>query len=137
MIAHDAGPHATRATELGDLLKEIVMRVEEETETRCESIHVETRVNGGLHVCHAVGEGEGDLLRGGRSGFAHVVAGDGNGVPLGHVVRGPREGVGHKAHAVADGIDVGSARNVFLENVVLDGAGKLARVRPARRAAAT
>ena len=136
MIAHDAGPDAPRATKLGNLLKEIVVRVEKEAEARRESIHVETRVNGGLHVGHSIREREGDLLRGGRSGFAHVVAGDGNRVPLGHVVRGPRERVGHKAHAVADGIDVCAARNVFLENVVLHGAGKLARVRsctPRRR----
>ena len=79
-------------------------------------------------VGDAVGEGEGDLLRGGRAGLAHVVAGDGDGVPLGHLVVGPGEHVGDDAHGVRDRIDVGPARDVLLEDVVLHGAGELLHV---------
>ena len=57
-----------------------------------------------------------------------MVSGDRDGVPLGRFVIGPGEHVGNDAHGVADGIDVGSARNVLLEDVVLHGAGELLHV---------
>ncbi len=82
-------------------------------------------VDGGLDVGHAVGEGEGDLLRGGGAGLAHVVAGDGDGVPLGDFGGGPGEHVGDDAHGVGHRIDVGAAGDVLLEDVVLHGAGEL------------
>src|SRR6185437_719855 len=72
----------------------------------------------------AVGQGEGDFLRGGASGLAHVISGDGDGVPLGRVLVCPGEHIGDDAHGVADGIDVGSAGDVLLEDVVLHGAGE-------------
>ena len=119
---------AARAAELGDLFKEFVVGVEKERQAWSEAVDVEAGIEGGLHIGHAVGEGEGDLLRGGRAGLAHVVAGDGDRVPFGHVVIGPREHVGDDAHGVADGIDVSSARDVLLEDVVLHGAGELLEV---------
>ena len=103
VLAHDARPHAARGAELGDLFEKIVVRVEEEGEARREFVDVEPGVDGGLHVGHAVGEGEGDFLHGGRSGLAHVVAGDGNGVPLGDFVGGPGKHVGDDAHGLAAG----------------------------------
>ena len=85
-VAHDARPDAAGGAELGDLFEEVVVGVEEEGEPRREAVDVEPGVDGGLDVGDAVGEGEGDLLRGGRAGLAHVVAGDGDGVPLGDVL---------------------------------------------------
>ena len=87
VVAHDARPHAAGGAELRHFFQEIAVRVEEERQPGRELVHVETGVNGGLHVGHAVGQGEGDLLHRGRAGLAHVVAGDGDGVPLGHVLR--------------------------------------------------
>ena len=57
--------------------------------------------SGGLDVGDAVGEGEGEFLRGGGAGLAHVVAADGDGVPLGDFGGGPGEHVGDDAHGVA------------------------------------
>ena len=57
-----------------------------------------------------------------------MVAGDGDGVPLGDFGGGPGEHVGDDAHGVGDGIDVGAAGDVLLEDVVLDGAAELADV---------
>ena len=127
-IAHDAGPDAAGGAKLGDLFEKIVMRVEEEGEARGEAVDVEARVDGSLDVGDAVGQCEGDFLRGGRSRFAHVVAGDGDGVPLGQVLAGPGEDVGDDAHGVANGINIGAARNVLLKDVVLDGAGEFADI---------
>ena len=77
-----------------------------------------------MDVGDAVGESESDFLDGGRAGFANVVAGDGDGVPLGEMVAAPGENVGDDAHGGTHGIDVRAAGDVFLEDVVLDGAGK-------------
>ena len=141
-LAHDAGPEAARGAEFGDLFDEVVVRVEEEREARGEAVDIETGVDGGLDVRHAIRQGEGDLLRGGGAGLAHVVAGDGDGVPLGDFGGGPGEHVGDDAHGVGHRIDVGPARDVLLEDVVLHGAAELAYVgaaslcRCARRARA-
>ena len=77
------------------------MRVEEERESRGEVVDAEAGVDGGLDVSDAVGEGEGHFLDGGRAGFANVVAGDGDGGPLGQVVVAPGENVGDDAHGRA------------------------------------
>ena len=81
-----------------------------------------------MNVGDAVGEREGDFLDGGRTSFADVVAGDGDGVPLGQIIAAPGEDVGDDAHSGADGIDVGAAGDVFLEDVVLYGAGNFGEV---------
>ena len=124
-LAHDAGPEAAGGAEFGDLFDEVVVRVEEEREARGEAVDVETGVDGSLDVGHAVGQGEGDLLRGGGAGLAHVVAGDGDGVPIGDFGGSPGEHVGDDAHGVGDGIDIRAARDVLLQDVVLHGAGEL------------
>nr|WP_297805735.1 hypothetical protein [Tepidiforma sp.] len=85
-VAHDAGPEAAGGAELGDFLEEVVVAGEEEAEAAGEVVDVEAGADGRLDVGDAVGEGEGDLLGGGAAGLAHVVAGDGDGVPLRHVV---------------------------------------------------
>ncbi len=51
-----------RGAELGDLLEEVVVRVEEERQPARERVDLEPRVDGRLHVGDAVGEREGDLL---------------------------------------------------------------------------
>src|SRR6266436_887111 len=87
--------------------------VEEERKLRGEVVDVE-----------AGGEREGDFLDGGRAGFANVVAGNGDGVPLGKMAAAPGENVGDDAHGGAHGIDISAAGDVFLEDIVLHGAGK-------------
>ena len=128
MLAHDARPHAARGAELRDLFQKIAVRVEEERQPRRELVDVESGVDGRLHIGHAVAQREGDFLHGGRSGLAHVIAGDRNRVPLGNVLVGPGKHVGDDAHGLLRRIDVGAARDVFLEHIVLHGAGELADV---------
>ncbi len=71
-----------------------------------------------------MGEREGDLLHGGRTGLAHVVAGDRDRIPLRHPLGAERDDVGRQAQRRCRGIDVGAARGVLLEDVVLDGAAE-------------
>jgi len=123
-VAHDFGPEAWGGAVLGDFFEQVAMCVEEERELGSEVIHAEAGIEGCLDVGDTVGESEGDFLDGSRAGFANVVAGDGDGVPLGEIVAAPGEDVGDDTHGGADWIDVRAASDVFLEDVVLDGAGK-------------
>ena len=100
-VAHDFGPEAAGGAELGDFFEQVVVRVEEEGKLRSEFVDAEAGVERGLDVGDAVGEREGDFLDGGRAGFANVVAGDGDGVPLGEIVAAPGEDVGDDAHGGA------------------------------------
>ena len=82
-------------------------------------------VDGGLHVGDGVGEGERDLLHRRRARLADVIAADRNRVPLRHLALAEREDVGDDAQRRPRRIDVGAARDVLLQDVVLDGAGEL------------
>ena len=75
-VPHPAGPDPAGGAELGDLLEEVQVRVEEEGQAGREGVHVQAAGQAQLHVAEAVGEGVRQLLRGRRAGLADVVAGD-------------------------------------------------------------
>ncbi len=129
MLSHDAGPHAPCGAKLRDFFQKIAVRVEEERNAGRELIHIKTSVDGGLHIRDAIAQGESNFLHRGRSRLTHVVAGDGNRVPLGNVFVGPCEQVGDDSHGLLRRVDVSSARDEFFEDVVLHRAGKFADVR--------
>ena len=101
------------------------MRVEEEAEARAELVDIEAAAARPLHVLDAVVNGEGQFLQRGGAGFADVVAADGDGVEARRELGAELEGVDHQAHGGRGRIDVFLLRDVFLEDVVLDGAGDL------------
>src|SRR5439155_561096 len=57
------------------------------------------------------------------AGFADVIAADGNGVEAGSKARAEFKSIDHQAHGRRRRIDVFLLRDVFLEDVVLNGAG--------------
>ena len=138
-IAHQTCPQPPRGPELGDFLEKIVVRVEEEREPLTEAIDVEPGVEGRLHVGQRVGERERDLLDRGRSGFADVIAADRDRVPVRQLAIAVGEDVGDDSERGAWRIDVGAARDVLFEDVVLDRARRApwparpACARPRRR----
>ena len=81
VFTHHARPDTPRGAELRDLLEEVHVRVEEERESRREVVDVKPALATGVDVREAVGEGERELLGGGRSRLADVVAGDRDRVP--------------------------------------------------------
>src|SRR5665213_1988107 len=119
-MTHDRRPQATGRAVFSHLFEEVVVRVEEETETRRERVELESGRERRFDVGNAVREGEGDLLYRRGAGFADVVAGDGDGVPVGHLLRAVGERVHDEAHRGTRGVDVGSARDVLLQDVVLN-----------------
>ena len=90
-LAHRLRPDAPRGAELGDLLEEVVVRVEEEGEPRRELVDRQPGLDAVLHVLDAVAQREGELLQRGRAGLADVVPGDRDRVPLRHVLRAEGE----------------------------------------------
>ena len=122
-LLHDFCPDAAGGAELGNLFKQVVVGVEEERQARSEFINIHADLDGGVNVGDAVGQGEGDFLHGAGTGFTDMVAGDGDGVPLGHVVFTVGKDVGDDAHGLFGRIDVGAARHVLFEDIVLDRAG--------------
>ena len=123
-VAHDVVPDAARGAVLGNLLEEIVVGVEEEGEPGDKLVQVQPALEAPLHVFDAVAQGEGQLLHGGGAGFADVVAADGDGVPARRVLDAELKGVNHQPHRRRGRVDVFLLRDVFLQDVVLDGAAQ-------------
>ena len=121
-VAHPTGPDAAGGPELADLLEEVVVAVEEEAQAGGEVVDVKASRRGRLHVCEAVGQGEGQLVGGRRAGLPDVVAGDRHRVPAGHLGGGEPNHVGDQAHRRAGREDVLLLGLVLLEDVVLEGA---------------
>ena len=103
------------------------MAVEEEGEARGEAVDLEAGVERGLHVGHAVGQRERDLLDRRAALLAEVVAGDRDRVPARDVLGAVGEQVGRQPHRRHGRVDEVPARDVLLEDVVLDGAAELLR----------
>ena len=116
------------ARNLATSSRKLLWALKKKESARGKLVDVESGVDGALHISDAIGQGECDLLNRGRSGFAHVIAGDGNRVPLGDVLIRPGKQVGNDAHGLRRREDVRAAGDVFLEHVVLHRAGELADV---------
>ena len=122
-LFHYLRPDLARSAVFGDLLEKVVMGVEEEAEARAEFVDVETATARPLDVLDSIVEREGQLLQRGGTGFADVVSADGDGVEARGVAGTELEGVHDQAHRRLGRIDVLLLRNVFLQDVILDGAG--------------
>src|SRR5215211_9488081 len=118
-LLHHGRPDAPRGAELGYLLEEVYVRVEEEREPRGEVVDVQPRLDAGLDVGEAVGKGEGELLRRRAPRLADVVSGDGDRVPPWHVLCGVDEYVLEDAHGGLRREEPLLLGYVLLEDVVL------------------
>ena len=127
-LAHQLGPQASRGAELRHLFEEVVVGVEEERQARRELVDRKPAFERAIDVAESVGEGERDFLRRGRTGLAHVVAGDRDRVPARDLAGAELDDVGDQAERGRRRIDVGPARGVLLEDVVLDRAADLTPV---------
>ena len=81
-VTHDARPQPPRRTELGNLLEEVVVGIEEKRQPPSEPRCVQTGGDDGLDVGDTVSECKRDLLSGGRARLANVVSADRDRVPL-------------------------------------------------------
>ena len=98
-----------------------------EGKPRGKVVDVQTCFHTGTQVFPAIGQGVGQFQIGGRASFLHVVATDGNGVELGHVLCRILKHICDDAHRLLGRINVSIAHHELLEDVVLDGATQLLR----------
>jgi len=75
-LCHHLVPDIASRTVFGDLLKEIIVRIEKEREPRCKRVDIETGSSRPFHIFDAVIESERQLLKRCRAGFADMVAAD-------------------------------------------------------------
>src|SRR5699024_5516815 len=101
---------------------------EKEADAPGKGIHVHACINGSLHIGDTIAESEGNLLSSTRTCLADVIAADGDGVPIRQMFRAVCKRIRHQTHAGSRWIDISSASGVFLQDVVLDGATKLAGI---------
>src|SRR5215469_10713346 len=128
-FAHDFVPDAARGAVLGDFLEEVAVGVEEKGEMRSEIVDVEAAANGPVDIFDSVAKSEGEFLNGGGTGFADVIAADGDDVEFGSLLGAEFESVDDEAHGRARRVDVFLLRDVFLEDVVLNCAADVFPVR--------
>ena len=124
-LAHDPSPQSAGRPELCDLFQKLIVRVEEESYARRELIYVEPTIDRRLHIGDCVGERERNLLGRSRARFTNVIAGNRNRVPSRDFAGAVGEDVSHDSQARARRVDVSSARDVLLQNVVLNRARDL------------
>src|SRR6185436_18325474 len=94
-FAHDTRPHSSSSTKLGNLFKQVVMRVEEEGKPGSKIINLQSGFQRGFDVRDSVSDGESDFLNSGRSGFTNVITTNRDRVPVGYFAGTEREDVGH------------------------------------------
>src|SRR5262249_9651600 len=123
-------PDTPRRPVLRNFFEEVAVRVEEERKLRSERIYVQTAANPPFHIFEAVTKRKRKLLYRRRSGFADVIAADGNRIELGSVLDGELESIDDQAHRWLGRINVFLLRDVFLKDVVLQRAGDLLPIRP-------
>ncbi len=106
------------------------MGIEEEREPGGEGIDVQATANSCLHIGEAVGEGEGQLLGGGGPGLPDVIAAHRNRVPQRDVFGAELDHVDDEPHVRLRWEDPLLLGDVFLEDVVLQGAAQRLPVDP-------
>ena len=124
-LFYDSCPKHTCGAHLGDFHEVVHGDTPEEREARGKGVDVHACVHTCAEVFETVGQGVCQLDVGGSAGLLHVVAGDRDGVELGHVLRGVFEDVGDNLHGECRRVDVCVTHHELLEDVVLDGTGHL------------
>jgi hypothetical protein len=123
-LAQHPRPDPPGRAVLGDLLEEVDVRVEEERQPRRELVDVQPARDRVLDVGEPVGQREGELLGGGRSRLADVVARDRHRVPARHGAGAPLDHVDHQPHRGLRREDPLLLGDVLLEDVGLDRAAQ-------------
>ena len=127
LVARNARPEIARRPKLRNLLEEIVMGVPKERDAWRDVVERDPGFARGRKVGLTIGERKRDLFNSRGAGFANVIAGNGDGVPKRHLARAVRHDVGDQSHGRLGRVDVGPARDVFLEHVVLHGSAKFGK----------
>ena len=120
----DLCPQYASSTHLCDFHEVVLALIPEEGQTLCEGIDRQACFFAAADVFHAVCQGIADFQIASSAAFLDVVAGNGNGVELRHVFGGVFENITDDTHGHSRRVNVGVTYHEFLQDIVLDGAGK-------------
>src|SRR5665213_1107876 len=123
----DFCPNATRGPIFRDFFQKVVVRIQEEREARAKRVNIESSIYCSLDVGGGVAKREGEFLDGNRSSLPYVVDADGDRITVRNVSLAMGENVGNEPQRKLWRIDIGSAGNIFLEDIVLNCAVYLLR----------
>ena len=123
-LFHQLRPQPAAGAEFADLLEEIHMDVEEEAETAGEFLHIAAAPDQLVAIGQPIGQRIAHLLDRRAPGIAHMGAGDRDRIEARRMFVGKQDGIGDQAHRRFDREDPGAARDIFFEDIVLDGAGQ-------------
>ena len=121
---HETRPQAPAGAELRDLIEEVHVHVEEERQALGELLDIAAAAAQFFDVRQTVGQGVRHFL--GRRGarVAHVGAGNTDGVEARRNVIRIQYRIGDQPHRRAHRKDPGAARDILLQDVVLNGPGE-------------
>ncbi len=129
-LPHEERPEAPCRPEFCHLFKEVVVTGEEKGELGGKGIHIQTGLDRGLDVGHAIGEREAEFL--GRRGprLPDVIAADTDRMPAGHPFGAKGKKIGNEPHGGGRRKDVCPPGDVLFEDVVLHSPANLRRWDP-------
>src|SRR6266567_4744236 len=90
-----------------------------------KSVNIQPGSEGGIDITDGVGKCKSNLLYGGRTRLANVVATDADRIPAWKMLGTVTEDISNNAHGVLGRVNIGTARNVLFQNIVLYSAGEL------------
>ena len=119
-LAHEPCPHATRGAEFRDLGQELHIRRQEGEQGRSDGVDAHPTTDRLIEIGARIREGEGHLLCSTRTGLANVVAAHRQGDPPRDVRRDVLDDVDGQLQPCRRREDLRAAREVLLQDVVLD-----------------
>ena len=124
-LIDDTGPEQTGCPQFGNLHVKVHADAPEERQAWCKVIDLQPcgqrSADIFLTICQRVSHFQGRV----RAGLLDVIAGNGDGVELGHVLGAMSNDVSNDSHGGFRRIDIGIADQELLQDVVLDRARKL------------
>ncbi len=118
----DLCPEDTGSTHLCDFHEVVLALIPEEGQTLCEGIDRQACFFAAADIFHAVCQGVAQFEIAGCAAFLDMVAGNGNGIELRHVLGGVFEDITDDTHGHGRRINVGVTNHEFLQDIVLNGA---------------
>src|ERR1700704_2758891 len=122
---HSLMPDAACRTVLGDLFKEIAVRVKEKRKSRNKFVYIQPAAESAFNIFDPVTKGERQFLDRCRSRFSDVITAYRNRVEFWRVPSAEFKSVNHKPHRRLWRIDVFLLRYEFLQDVVLQCAANI------------
>src|SRR5260370_18882803 len=124
-VAHDVRPHAAGGAELGNLFKQVIVAVEEEGESPCKSVYIESSIQGGLYVTNGIGKRESHLLDSRRACLAYMIATDADRIPAVQMRSAVTEHIGDDAHRMLRPVVGGCAGLCVVRHILCHLSGTL------------